>query len=101
MSLENVELARLKVIIHESEHTHDAATGRVLTGAWLWDSEIQLAHFLITRQLTNQTILELGAGTGLPGLIDVLVTQGFRVTKLEVITRSLLRAKQQTSVCCL
>ncbi|XP_039134858.1 LOW QUALITY PROTEIN: electron transfer flavoprotein beta subunit lysine methyltransferase-like [Dioscorea cayenensis subsp. rotundata] len=46
------------------EDTHDSATGRVLTGAWLWDSAIQLAHFLITRQLTK-TILELGADTGL------------------------------------
>ncbi|KAM0934736.1 putative lysine methyltransferase, S-adenosyl-L-methionine-dependent methyltransferase [Dioscorea sansibarensis] len=73
MGVEEVEPAGLKVVIHESEDTHDSTTGRVLTGAWLWDSAIQLAHFLTTRQLTNLTILELGASTGLPGLTAALL----------------------------
>ncbi|KAJ0968641.1 hypothetical protein J5N97_025558 [Dioscorea zingiberensis] len=70
---EEVEIAGRKLMIHESEETQDPATGRVLTGSWIWDSALHLAHFLTTRQLTNLTILELGAGTGLPGLAAALL----------------------------
>ena len=38
-------------------------------GIVLWPAAIALAHDLATRDLTGIRILELGAGTGLPGLV--------------------------------
>ncbi|HEY0254274.1 MAG TPA: 50S ribosomal protein L11 methyltransferase, partial [Kofleriaceae bacterium] len=38
-------------------------------GIVLWPAAIALAHELATRQLAGKKVLELGAGTGLPGLV--------------------------------
>jgi methyltransferase-like protein 23 len=38
-------------------------------GIVLWPSAIALAHELATRDLAGKRILELGAGTGLPGIV--------------------------------
>ncbi|KAL8150573.1 hypothetical protein V2J09_020381 [Rumex salicifolius] len=60
--------------IHEFADVSDSATGRVLTGSWTWDSAFVLSRYISTRSdsaeftLLGKTVLELGAGTGLPGL---------------------------------
>lgn len=67
------------LIIHELDDVCDSVTGRVMTGSWLWDSALILSHYISTRvdhfhdsgfffSLHGKTVLELGAGTGLPGL---------------------------------
>lgn len=38
-------------------------------GVVLWPSAIALAHAIVTRELAGTRILELGAGTGLPGIV--------------------------------
>lgn len=38
-------------------------------GVVLWPAAIALAHELATRELAGKRILELGAGTGLPGIV--------------------------------
>ena len=38
-------------------------------GIVLWPSAIALAHELAARGVTNKRVLELGAGTGLPGIV--------------------------------
>ncbi|KAG2569260.1 hypothetical protein PVAP13_7NG377900 [Panicum virgatum] len=61
----------------ERDGTHDPATGRVLTGSWLWDSSLVLASHLAAAdsarfRLRGATVLELGAGgTGLQGIAAV------------------------------
>lgn len=61
--------------IHEVHDVCDPITGRVLTGAWVWDSAFILSQYIVTQvrhepkfSLRNKTVLELGAGMGLPGL---------------------------------
>uniref|UniRef100_A0A7C8YHS8 Calmodulin-lysine N-methyltransferase n=1 Tax=Opuntia streptacantha TaxID=393608 RepID=A0A7C8YHS8_OPUST len=57
------------LLIHELDDLCDSFTGRAMTGSWIWDSALLLSHFISTQfHLRAKTVLELGAGTGLPGL---------------------------------
>lgn len=47
----------------------------------LWPSAIALAHELAVRDLTGKRVLELGAGTGLPGIIAA--ARGARVVQTD------------------
>jgi predicted nicotinamide N-methyase len=54
---------------------------RVPYGIVLWPSAIALAHELATRALKGTRVLELGAGTGLPGI--VAASMGARVVQTD------------------
>ncbi len=81
MALEEVELAvegRAWTILHtgavisrDDENAYlrkDAADPRPY-GAVLWPAAIALAHEIATRNVAGKRVLELGAGTGLPGIV--------------------------------
>lgn len=69
MSTREIEIAGNSIIIQELDNVCDSVTGRPLTGAWLWDSALILAQFMSTHfDFQNKSVLELGAGAGLPGL---------------------------------
>lgn len=69
MDIREIKIAGSNFIIHELDDTCDSATGQALTGSWLWNSALVLADFISTHvAFTNKSVLELGAGTGLPGL---------------------------------
>ncbi|CAD6259328.1 unnamed protein product [Miscanthus lutarioriparius] len=73
----HVAVAGHALAVVERDSTSDPATGRVLTGSWLWDSSLVLAAHLAAdsrarRRLLGATVVELGAGsTGLPGIAAV------------------------------
>ncbi|KAL6651509.1 hypothetical protein ACP70R_010434 [Stipagrostis hirtigluma subsp. patula] len=67
----HVAVAGRTLAVVERDGTHDPATGRALTGSWLWDSALVLAAHLSKLQLRGATVVELGAGTGLPGIAAV------------------------------
>lgn len=81
MPLDEVELAvdgRTWTILHTGAViSHEEETAFLLGegttkrpyGIVLWPAAIALAHELTTRTLTGKRILELGAGTGLPGIV--------------------------------
>ncbi|THU55403.1 hypothetical protein C4D60_Mb11t06180 [Musa balbisiana] len=72
MGIREIEITGHKLIIHERDDSSDPSTGRALTGSWLWDSAIHLAEWMAADggpHLAGATVLELGAGTGLPGLV--------------------------------
>jgi predicted nicotinamide N-methyase len=50
-------------------------------GIVLWPAAIALAHEVATRELAGKRILELGAGTGLPGI--VAASRGARVVQTD------------------
>lgn len=54
---------------------------RVPYGIVLWPGAIALAHEIASRPLTGLRILEIGAGTGLPGI--VAATRGARVVQTD------------------
>lgn len=54
---------------------------RLPYGSVLWPSAIALAHELAERDLADKRVLELGAGTGLPGIIAA--ARGARVVQTD------------------
>ena len=71
---ENIDVAGRALAVVERDGAHDPATGNALTGSWLWDSAVVLATHLASADpstLLGATVLELGAGTGLPGIAAV------------------------------
>jgi predicted nicotinamide N-methyase len=61
----------------------DRESGRLPYGAMLWPASIALAHELMARSddLRGKRLLELGAGTGIPGI--VAATLGARVLQID------------------
>ncbi|XP_062226925.1 uncharacterized protein LOC133925104 [Phragmites australis] len=89
MDLMHVVVAGHTLAVVERDDTHDPATGRALTGSWLWDSSLVLASHLATcssarLQLQGATVLELGAGTGLPGIAAVACLSAARCVLTDV-----------------
>ncbi|KAF7137642.1 hypothetical protein RHSIM_Rhsim07G0121000 [Rhododendron simsii] len=74
MGMIEIEVAGEKLVIHEFDDVYDSVTGRALTGSWLWDSALLLSHWMMIAQgrvefdFVGKNVIELGAGTGLPGL---------------------------------
>ncbi|XP_073106414.1 uncharacterized protein [Elaeis guineensis] len=78
MGVREVEILGRKLTIHERDDTNDPSTGRALTGSWLWESALYLAEWMASEgraylDLAGRTVLELGAGTGLPGLATAVL----------------------------
>lgn len=73
-----VEIVGKTVEIWEHEAAIDETTGEAEAGSWVWDCALVLAHWLDTptwccSSLRGKRIVELGAGTGLPGLVAALL----------------------------
>ncbi|XP_042506471.1 protein N-lysine methyltransferase METTL21A-like [Macadamia integrifolia] len=78
MGIREVEVAGNTVTIHEADDVYDPVTGRALTGSWVWDSAFILSEWMVHHgrldfDLHGRTVVELGAGTGLPGLTAALL----------------------------
>lgn len=69
------------IITHDDEQRFLGAERRLPYGIVLWPSSIALAHELAGRTWTGKTILEIGAGTGLPGV--VAASLGARVVQTD------------------
>ncbi|TYH59160.1 hypothetical protein ES332_D08G204500v1 [Gossypium tomentosum] len=68
------EAAAHKVLVEELDDAIDSITGRLLTGSWVWDSALVLSRWIPTHlNFQGKSVLELGAGAGLPGLTAALL----------------------------
>nr|GMD94194.1 protein N-lysine methyltransferase METTL21A-like [Ipomoea batatas]GMD97301.1 protein N-lysine methyltransferase METTL21A-like [Ipomoea batatas] len=72
MSIKEIHIAGNKLLIYELDEIYDSVSGRAITGSWTWDSAFFLSNWIATHresfEFTGKTVLELGAGTGLPGM---------------------------------
>uniref|UniRef100_A0A0C9QNH5 TSA: Wollemia nobilis Ref_Wollemi_Transcript_16723_1211 transcribed RNA sequence n=1 Tax=Wollemia nobilis TaxID=56998 RepID=A0A0C9QNH5_9CONI len=73
-----VEIGDRTLVIHEQENITDPLTGKEAAGCWIWDCSLVLAHYLATPSwppaiFHAKTVIELGAGTGIPGLTAALL----------------------------
>lgn len=74
MGMREIEIAQgIILVIHEMEDVCDSVTCRTLTGAWIWDSAMVLSQWMSDQapseyDFKGKTVVEFGAGTGLPGL---------------------------------
>lgn len=57
------------ILSEEDEQRFLGAEKRLPYGIVLWPAAIALAHELVSRRLLGVRVLELGAGTGLPGIV--------------------------------
>lgn len=69
------------IITHEDEQRFLGAELRLPYGIVLWPSAIALAHEIASRSWTGKRVLEIGAGTGLPGV--VAASLGARVVQTD------------------
>lgn len=81
MGVRGIRVAGKALVINELEDVCDAVTSRALTGSWLWDSALYLSEWMATQgglhfNFHDKTVLELGAGAGLPGLMAALLGAG-------------------------
>ncbi|XP_022155530.1 protein N-lysine methyltransferase METTL21A-like [Momordica charantia] len=79
MGVREIQVSDSNIIINELDDLYDSTTGRVLTGSWVWNSAVVLAEWMATRcklldfDFKDKTVIELGAGAGLPGLMAALL----------------------------
>lgn len=91
-----VEIVGTTVKIWEHEAAVDETTGEAEAGSWVWDCALVLAHWLDTptwsgSSLRGKRVLELGAGTGLPGLIAALLGAEVTLTDKKALLQGLQR----------
>jgi len=83
-------------ILSEADETRylGEQQGLIPYGVMLWPSSIALAHELVARapSLAGMRVLELGAGTGLPGI--VAATFGARVVQTDRLDKALDLCRQ-------
>ncbi|CAN6478841.1 unnamed protein product [Victoria cruziana] len=64
-----MEIGGTQLVIYDHDPPPDGgASSSAPVGACLWDCAIVLAHYLPSVPLAGKSVVELGAGTGLPGL---------------------------------
>jgi predicted nicotinamide N-methyase len=68
---------------------------RVPYGIVLWPAAIALAHDLASRALAGKRVLELGAGTGLPGIVAASLGARVRQTDRQELVLHLARMNAQ------
>ena len=72
--MREIQVADQTLVIFELDDVCDSVTGHALTGAWIWDSALVLAerlaaaHDQLEFSVQGKSVIELGAGAGLPGL---------------------------------
>ncbi|XP_059444811.1 uncharacterized protein LOC132176582 [Corylus avellana] len=78
MRVREIQVADNSLVINELDDVYDSVTGRALTGSWVWGSALVLSEWMATQgrflfHFQDKTVLELGAGAGLPGLTTALL----------------------------
>lgn len=78
MGVREIQVVDKSLVINELDDVYDSLTGRALTGSWVWGSALVLSAWMATQgqllfHFQDKTILELGAGAGLPGLTAALL----------------------------
>ncbi|KAF5178554.1 Eef1a lysine methyltransferase [Thalictrum thalictroides] len=68
--------------VNELDDVYDPVTGHALTGSWVWNSSLVLSEWIVNQSLVEvfdiqgKTVLELGAGMGIPGLVSARLGAG-------------------------
>ncbi|KAF3448197.1 hypothetical protein FNV43_RR08910 [Rhamnella rubrinervis] len=78
MGMREIQVAGKTLVVFEHDDVYDNVTGRALTGSWIWESALVLAEWMTTQghldfPFQGKTVIELGAGAGLPGLTAALL----------------------------
>lgn len=97
MGMREIQVAGKTLVIFEHDDVYDTVTGRALTGSWIWESALVLAEWMTTQgqldfPFQGKTVIELGAGAGLPGLTaGLLGADRVVLTDVETLLPGLLK----------
>lgn len=86
------------IITHDDEQRFLGAETRLPYGIVLWPASIALAHEIVSRPAETwrgKTVLELGAGTGLPGVIAASLGARVRQTDLQDVALAVAKMNAQ------
>ena len=81
--------------IDDEQRLLESELARFPYGIVLWPSSIALAHELASRPLAGRRVLELGAGTGLPGIIAGSLGARVVQTELQEVALHICRRNAQ------
>ncbi|XP_048319505.2 uncharacterized protein LOC125418865 [Ziziphus jujuba] len=97
MGYREFEIAGKTLTVFELDDVSNSATARPLTGSWIWDSALVLTEWMAEQAqldftFQDKTVIELGAGVGLPGLAAALLgAKRVVLTDIETLLPGLVR----------
>jgi len=89
-----VEIHGRKLVVYEHEDISEPGTGRAYTGSWVWSSSFVLGHWMASStslSLKGKRAVELGAGTGIPGLVAAAMGADVVLTDIQALIPGLQR----------
>jgi nicotinamide N-methyltransferase len=89
-----VEIDGRKLVVYDHDDLSEPGTGRAYTGSWAWRSSFVLGQWMGSRtslSLKGKRAVELGAGTGVPGLVAAAMGADVVLTDIQALIPGLQR----------
>lgn len=89
-----VEIDGRKLVVYDHEDISEPGTGKAYTGSWAWRSSFVLGHWMgssTSLSLKGKRAVELGAGTGIPGLVAAAMGADVVLTDIQALIPGLQR----------
>lgn len=100
MAIKQIQGANQTLVIQELDDVSNSTTSRALTGSWVWATYLVLPDWIATQgpahfHFQDKSVLELSAGTGLPGLTAAWLGASLSRSRLTNIGPLLPRAIEE------
>lgn len=89
-----VEIDGRKLVVYDHDDLSEPGTGKAYTGSWAWSTSFVLGHWIGSctgLSLKGKRAVELGAGTGIPGLVAAVMGADVVLTDIQALIPGLQR----------